>query len=82
MRVGLQAITNVYDGFIQGYDEAAKGLSNGANQVISAKYGKDAGDAALKLAQGYRNVNKLTGAPSAALKQVLLETAKNQLQKK
>lgn len=50
MRVGFEAISNVYDGFMKGYDEATNGLSKGTGQVISAKYGKDAGDAALKLA--------------------------------
>jgi hypothetical protein len=35
---------------LKGYDEASQGLSKGANHIISAKYGKDAGDVALKLA--------------------------------
>lgn len=77
LRVGFEAISNVYDGFMKGYDSATHGLSNGTGQVISAKYGKDAGDAALKLAEGYRNVNKLPNIANEALKKVLIETAKN-----
>lgn len=50
LRVGFEALSNVYDGFMKGYDEATNGLSKGANHVISAKYGKEAGDAALKVA--------------------------------
>lgn len=77
LRIGFEAITNIYDGFAKGYDEASNGLSKGAREVINAKYGPEAGDAALKLAEGYRNVNKLPKVANDALKMVLLETAKN-----
>lgn len=50
LRIGLEAITNIYDGYVKGYDEAANGLSKGANHIISAKYGREAGDAALRIA--------------------------------
>lgn len=78
LRVGLEVITNIYDGYAQGYDEAGKGLSKGANHIISKKYGQDAGDAALKIAEGIRNVNKLPNVANDAIKKVLIETAKNQ----
>ncbi len=56
---------------MNGYEQAANGLSNGANQVISAKYGNDAGEAALKLIQGYKNVNKIPKIINEALKVTL-----------
>lgn len=82
MRIGFEAIANVYEGMTEGYEEAANGLSKGTNQVITAKYGSQAGEAALKMAEGYINVNRIPKIINQALKAVVIETVKNQTTKK